>query len=926
MRYTLMLLILAFSCTKDKQPNSGVSNKVTLGPTSQVTSIMVNSAVSGGNVLTVGVDDVIEKGVCWNTAGKPTISNSKSVNGKGLGAFTSNLTNLAPGTRYSVRSYATTQNETLYGTEVTFTTLLCPTVGTGTILDITGSSATASGNLTSNGGQTILERGICYGTSTNPTISNSRVVVIGTSLGIFSANISGLAGNTTYFLRAYVTTSACVATYGNEVTFKTPSVPVLTTNAVSNIGLNDAFSGGNVTNDGGSPVSARGVCWSANPGPTINNTLTLNGTGVGSFNSSISGLAQNTTYYVRSYATNAAGTGYGNEIIFKTMGLPQLATNVASSITSVSAFSGGSVISDGGLPVTARGVCWSISQGSTPAGSRTIDGSGLGQFSSSITGLVANTRYYYRAYATHSLGTGYGPELSFVTGFTTPTVLTSSVSSITQTSAVGGGQVSNDGGAAVTSRGVCWNTNGNPTISDSRTINGSGTGSFGSSITGLAQNTTYYVRSFATNAAGTAYGNEISFKTISLPQLATTVASSITAVSAVSGGSVVSDGGLPVTARGVCWSTSPNPTPSGSSRTIDGSGLGSFSSSITGLVPNTRYYYRAYASHSLNTGYGPELSFVTGLTIPTVSTSSISSITQTSAVGGGQVSNDGGAAVTSRGVCWNMSGNPSIFDSRTFDGSGTGSFASSITGLSQNRMYYVRAYATNSAGTAYGPQTTFTTQSITCPTISTSGATGTTSNSVSIGGNVSSAGGGTVSVRGVCWNTTGSPTVSNTRTVNGSGTGSFSSQMTSLQPGTTYYVRAYATNEVCTTYGAQVAVTTNPLTLSAPTLSSPLLGATIRCCSANFSWSSVANANGYEIQISRSSTFSGIIYTTTSIDCGGGLNPQTTGVNSRNLTATTYCMRMGTPSLNGTWYWRVRAYYGSIYSSWSTVRSYSFIY
>jgi len=98
---------------------------------------------------------------------------------------------------------------------------------------------------------------------------------------------------------------------------------------------------------------------------------------------------------------------------------------------------------------------------------------------------------------------------------TLPTVTTSTVSSITSSTATCGGNVTNSGNATVTARGVCWSTSHNPTISNSHTTNGSGTGSFTSSMTGLSASTTYYVRAYATNSIGTAYGNEVSFTTTS---------------------------------------------------------------------------------------------------------------------------------------------------------------------------------------------------------------------------------------------------------------------------------------------------------------------------------------------------------------------------------------------------------------------------
>jgi hypothetical protein len=193
-----------------------------------------------------------------------------------------------------------------------------------------------------------------------------------------------------------------------------------------------------------------------------------------------------------------------------------------------------------------------------------------------------------------------------------PEINTSEVTEITAISATSGGTILSDGGSSVTSRGVCWSQNPSPTLSDSKTVDGAGGGTFTSLLSGLEANTTYYVRAYATNANGTAYGLSYSFKTEYNPILLTTTElSNITKVSASSGGTITSDGGGPVVTRGVCWSENPNPTTL-DDKTIDGSGNGNFVSNITELSPGKTYYVRAYAiNNSERTSYGNELNFTT---------------------------------------------------------------------------------------------------------------------------------------------------------------------------------------------------------------------------------------------------------------------------------------------------------------------------
>ena len=199
---------------------------------------------------------------------------------------------------------------------------------------------------------------------------------------------------------------------------KTTVPSVNTLDKVTAITNSTAKSGGNITSDGGAKITVRGVCWGTNKTPTIADNKTTDGTGDGEFSSNLSGLSPGTTYYVRAYATNSSGTGYGNAVAFTTEkpSIPIVNTlEEVTSITKNTAKSGGNITSDGGATVTARGVCWSTNETPTIADNKTTDGSGTGEFSSNLSGLTPGTTYYVRAYATNSNGTGYGNAISFKT-------------------------------------------------------------------------------------------------------------------------------------------------------------------------------------------------------------------------------------------------------------------------------------------------------------------------------------------------------------------------------------------------------------------------------------------------------------------------------------------------------------------------------
>lgn len=702
-------------------------------------------------------------------------------------------------------------------------------INTKNATEVGSGSATVGGNITDDGGRPVTARGVCYGTSQSPDI-NGLHTEDGSGTGEFSHNITGLSASTTYYARAYATNRNGTYYASNIVSFTTTDgLPTVTTASVTNITATTAKCGGNVTNNGGHNVTARGVCWNTMGSPDLNDPHTTNGNGNGAFTSNITDLVVGSTYYVRAYATNSEGTSYGDEVAFTTIdGLPVVTTKNVTNIAPLSASGGGVVTTDNGFSVTTRGICWSTVSNPTINDAHTTNGTGMGEFNSAISGLQNSTTYHVRAYATNSKGTAYGEDKLFTTTSGTITVTTSSVTGAGPSGATCGGNatVTGDNNLPITAKGVCWGTGHNPTVSNSHTNDGTGPGAFTSTISGLAVNTLYYVRAYAINQLGTYYGDEKSFTTtVGLP-VVTTTEPTLSGMTVTTGGNVTSDGGYSVTARGICYGPLPNPDLSSTyQHTTDGTGTGYFSSTFSLPGGSGRYYIRAYATNDNGTVYGeqksiiqpydelpsfqfngytyrvaPEanntlywsdannycenltlygysdwklptkeellqmyndresiggfspdfywsctqfnsnsymaVSFQSGVVnsfslgydlhvrpirqengggttpvLPIVTTSSPTSVAASSATCGGNVTSDGGATVTQRGVCYSTSPNPTTSSQTVSGGSGTGSFTCSLTGLSTNTTYYVRAYAINSAGTAYGNQENFTTQS-----------------------------------------------------------------------------------------------------------------------------------------------------------------------------------------------------------------------
>ncbi len=192
--------------------------------------------------------------------------------------------------------------------------------------------------------------------------------------------------------------------------------PALTTAEPTDISTYSMTCGGEVTDSGNSGVLVRGVCWSTQQNPTVNDPHTTDGYGMGSFTSAVEGLEMNTTYYVRAYALTANSAGYGEQKMFSTKnGVPTLTTSAASEIGTTWATCGGDISDDGGMEITERGICWSTSPNPTIEGNHGSNGAGLGSFSVNMNNLEPNTTYYVRAYATNSHTTAYGNEVFFRT-------------------------------------------------------------------------------------------------------------------------------------------------------------------------------------------------------------------------------------------------------------------------------------------------------------------------------------------------------------------------------------------------------------------------------------------------------------------------------------------------------------------------------
>jgi uncharacterized protein (TIGR02145 family) len=297
---------------------------------------------------------------------------------------------------------------------------------------------------------------------------------------------------------------------------KKEEVPVITTTAISNVTATTATSGGNITDEGSSTVITRGVCWSTGATPSITDSKTTDGAGAGSFSSNLTALNAVTNYYVRAYATNTAGTGYGMALSFKTFG--QSPTPTAASATNIdtaNATLNGSVNANYLSTVVTFEYGTTTSYGSTITATQSpVTGNTSTSVSADITGLTAGSIYHYRISAVNSLGTTNSNDITFTTLGQIPTVSTLSATNITTVAAQLNGSVNaNALSSVVTFEYGTTTSYGNTVTATQSPVTGNSITNVSINISGLTAGMTYHFRIKAANSFGTTYGSDVTFTT-----------------------------------------------------------------------------------------------------------------------------------------------------------------------------------------------------------------------------------------------------------------------------------------------------------------------------------------------------------------------------------------------------------------------------
>ncbi len=701
-------------------------------------------------------------------------------------------------------------------------------------------SGSFSGTLTDMGGDSIAMISIQYGPTTAYGMEiNAGTVSSPETRGITTLNLSC---DTVYHFRA-IARNSLMEGHGSDMTFTTPpcSTAKITTVSSSSITSTSAVLTGNflsATTSASAPMGYGKFIYS--PVPVAGHTDGTNGlfssvvpfTSVGSdYSVTVSDLICNTPYRFNAYGMSAtsADDTFGPEMIFTTLSCaPVVTTLPATSITSTSVTINGNLNSLGGATAVNVGFEYGLT---TAYGSGLLTGvvqSTPGTFhfdlnSSIFTPVACGTVYHYHVFASGIYGSGFGDDMTFTTLPCAPTVTTLSATSITTTDAVLNGSYIGFAGPTWAS-GFNFGTTTSYSSTSSATFLSTDPASFSTTVGSLSCGTTYHYRATVWPMSGTVspgYGSDMSFTTLPCATVATISVSSITSSGATFTGNLISLGGfttVPVGFQTSVLATYGSPTVSSLSLTAPGT----FTQIQTGLVCNTFYHFRAFAWNMYGpTANGADMTFTTlpcaPVTLPVVVTNATSGITATNVNFNGNITS--GTAITSRGFKYATS--PMYYDiaggtvTQSSGPYGTGTFTAPINAsveFSCGYTYYFKAFATNSAGTAYGADQSFTTlpcAATTVKRVATNGTTGVTATTATLIGNLISIPGTTAVTVGFQY---GNTTTYGTTVAVGSRTsgGIYTKPLTGLLHNHLYHFRAYISSSTGTIYGSDQTVTTLP--------------------------------------------------------------------------------------------------------------------
>lgn len=692
--------------------------------------------------------------------------------------------------------------------------LYMPTLATNTATGQSRFGATIQGTVTPHEGSS-AEYTVGFLYSTSASLANAQEVEAVQGEGNnYTATLQGLQPGQTYYYCIFACSGDAMVK-GKTSNFDTdaatrPAVSVVTT---ADITEESVLLQAEVTDNGGYEPDIRGFVYAPyienGPDLNINDDETIVAFGQ-DFTATLSGLKPNTTYSVRAYATSGAGTGYGEPVQFTTTAskIPIVIANGQGSLGDVpvdaaayTAVLTGAVTADHGLAVSEVGFCWSAeSRQPTVEQSQSVklDGASAKRFSATIEGLMANTRYYVRAYAKNEKGTGYSATVEFTSDTEQVVSLTQAmVTAFTASTATISAQMTTTEKTKVLEKGVCYGTALNPDVNGTKLKDASTDAKLvTATLTGLKEGQVYHARAYAVTRDGTFYSGDVQFQTETTyaPTLTTITVYDKTETGVKIRSSVATNGGLDITEKGIVYSsTEAEPTLEKGTKVVATGEGNDISVTLSNLKGGTTYFARAYATNAKGTGYGVVGEFATAQhTVPVVGSLNVSSIGDDNAQASAFLSDIGGEGevISERGFVLSVGSEPTVegCDFKIVSTATTEEFTAKLTKLSYSTLYNIRAYAINKVGAGYSQMLQFETGHSTTPSLGELKCVKAEAHSLQLEFPVTNNGGATLTEYGVM--------LDNTQDVKGKLDGNkVTLTLTSLKENTSYTVRGYAANK-----------------------------------------------------------------------------------------------------------------------------------
>jgi len=657
---------------------------------------------------------------------------------------------------------------------------------------ISSNSAFLEAEVLKYGGNSSNERGFVYGTTQNPTLTNTRIIVDAGN-GTFSTPISSLNASTTYYVRAYAITNNGTV-YGNQVSFITPtlSVPNVVTNDATLITKTSAVLGGSATNNG--MGNERGIVWSVTSNPTVADNKVQMGTGDGPFSQTVTGFEAGKTYYVRAYAQNTQGISYGSQITVTMQQEELLGYNWNQATVDIERAWNNVVYGNGRFLALEQGLIPYV-YGNDDLNYRLAtseDGQNWTVIRTLTTDSYLSNLFFVNdrfILVTNTTTAYYSFDGSDWVEFQMPLAgnWTDIIYDEDQYVAIRYKQLQDlEGALATSSDGINWTQiSAPPNETRWQTLRKIGN-------LYIMLGTNYIATSLdleSWNIKSNTYANAEHYFNVATMQDAIVVISArgysvsfdntetwtrypvggFSDIIAVNGQFMMSkiDGTMWISPDGRNWNQYP----------MLNQAFGNMAYANGAIIMTRSLEFESHSGEIYFSG-----SFIPGS--PEVSTQSITSILTQGATVNSSISSSG--EIVERGVVYGQVSLPTVNDTKIVSGSGTGSFQTTITGLNTETNYFVRAYALAENRVWYGEQLSFRT-SIGVARTDTLYAL--TTSSIKLKGVIN---GVNSSERGFVMGSEPNPTLANTKIVSGSGSGSYESDVTGLTATNTYHVRAYA--------------------------------------------------------------------------------------------------------------------------------------